>query len=200
MNKKLMLGICILAIAILAYGTLGSGAWWSIPTSTSGQVVAATFDVTAGVDEAAGTCTASNLAPGDDPITCKILITNNSTIPINVLWSGFTLNDSNGMADWVFITDFADWNGETTLSDIASFAGPDGKMSLREIAVPLGNGYFSDPDSVNGYGSTFVPAGQIGWVSITFAFGADAPNSTIDGQAEFTWNLTAQQLPKNPAP
>ena len=199
MSKKFVLGICVLAIAILAFGTLGTGAWWSIQTTNPGTVQAATFDVSAG--SASGTCSATNLAPGDDAVSCKIMIYNNSSIPINVLWSGFTLADTKGMADWLFITDFSDINDQTSLAQLLpGFAGPDGKMTLREMVTPLSNGYFSNPDGTNSYLSTFVPAGGTGWVNLSYAFGALAPNSTIGGSASFTWTLTAQQLPKNPTP
>jgi hypothetical protein len=197
MKTKVMLGVCVLAIAILAYGTLGSGAWWAIPTTTTGSVEAATFDVDSDIDTASGTCDFSNLAPGDDPVVCKIKIINNSTIPINVLWSGFSLSQTNGLANHIIVIEFADDNNETSLSDIASYAGTDGVMTLAEIAVPLANGYFSDPDGVNGYGSIFVDENDDGWVSLTLQFDDDAPNTTIGGTANFTWTLTAQQRPKN---
>ncbi len=99
------------------------------------------------------------------------------------------------------MTAFADSNGTTNLSDIMSFdTNADGHLSLKEAAVPLGNGWFSDPNNVNNYTSIFLDPGQDGWVSLTFAFGAAAPITTQGLIAGFTWTLTGEQLNVNAAP
>jgi hypothetical protein len=206
MKKRLTILVAFLAIAVLAFGLLGSGAWWSVQTQATGNnYQAATFDMTigrTGTHTVNGACALSNMAPGDGPVVCKIYLYNAGSIPINVVWSGFGLTGDSIMQDWLYVTDFADSNSQTQLSDIASFNNnpADGHMSLKEIAVPLSNGYFSDPNNTDSYASIFLNPGEEGWVSLTFVFSADAPNGTIGKQAGFSWTLTAQQLPKNPAP
>ncbi len=88
------------------------------------------------------------------------------------------------MQDWLFVTDFADSDGQTHLSDVMSFdSNADGKLSLAEIAPALANGYFSNPNGQDNYSSILLAPGADGWVSLTFAFGALAPNETIGKQA-----------------
>ncbi len=95
MNKKLMLVFGFVAIAVLTVGLLSSGAWWSVQTQATGNnYQAATFDMTiggTGTHTVNGACVLTNMAPGDDPTVCKIWLHNASSIPINVVWSGFAL-------------------------------------------------------------------------------------------------------------
>jgi hypothetical protein len=205
MNKKLTLVFGLVAIAILTVGLISSGAWWNVQTTaTDNSYQAATFDMTigrTGTHTVSGACVLTNMAPGDDPTLCKIYLYNAGSIPINIVWSGFAISGDSDMQDWLFVTDFADSNGTTHLADVMSFdTNADGHLSLKEIAPALANGYFSDPNGVNNYSSIFLDPSQEGWVSLTFAFGADAPISTAGKHAGFTWTLTGQQLNKNAAP
>jgi hypothetical protein len=205
MKKIWKPALILVALAVMAFGALNTGAWWTVQTQAKDNVVqAATFDMTIGGSqghEVSGVCSFANMAPGDDPKQCKIDLHNAGSIPINVVWSGFALGGDTTMQDYVFLTDFADSNGTTHLADIMSFdSNGDGKLSIKEAAPALGNGYFSDPNSVYGYGSMFLAPTETGWVSLTLAFGSDAPNSTIGKDVNFTWTLTAQQLPKNALP
>lgn len=205
MKKSWMAIVAIIAIAIMAYGVINTGAWWTVQTTAKDNTLqAATFDMTignTGTHEVSAVCAPANWAPGDDPKECKYYLHNGGSIPINVVWSGFTLGGDSTMQDYVFLTGFADSKGQTTVSDIMSFdANNDGKLSIKEAAPALANGYFADPNG--GYSSTslFIQPGQDGWVSLTLAFGADAPNATIGKNVSFVWNLQAQQLPKNAQP
>ena len=205
MKKKIMLLISVFALAVVVFGIIGTGAWWAVPTYANDNVVqAATFGMTigdTGTDTATGLCNFTNWAPGDDPQECKIALKNEGSIPINVVWSGFSLTGDSVMQDWVFLTGFSDSNGTTTLTDIMGFdANGDGKLSIKEAAPALANGYFSDPNGTLNSSSMFLDVGESGYVSLTFAFGADAPNATIGKSIGFNWTLTAQQLPKNTNP
>lgn len=203
MKKKFAVLSIVLLVGVLIFGMIGTGAWWTVQTQALDNTYqAATFDMTInGQHTVTGLCGVQNWAPGDDPYECKVPLLNASTIPINVVWSGFGLSGDTVMQDWVFVTDFADSNGQTQLSDIMGFdSNHDGKLSIKEASVAIGNGYFSNPDGTYSASSIFLPAGGEGWVSITLAFGAGAPNSTIGKSVEFDWSLTAQQLPKNPTP
>jgi hypothetical protein len=151
-----------------------------------------------------GLCGLPNMAPGDDPAECKIALHNASSIPINVVWSGFALNGDTltPLADYICVTAFADSNGQTNIGQFASYKTPAlDCVTLRTMAGLLANGYFANPDGTYSSASVFLPTGPSdGWVSLTFAFSADAPNSTIGKQVGFSWTLTGQQLPKNPEP
>jgi hypothetical protein len=207
MKKKLFVAIAFMAVLVLAFGVISTGAWWTVQTQATGNnYQAATFDMTiggTGTHTVNGACVMTNMAPGDDPVLCKIWLHNAGSIPINVVWSGFGLTGDSIMQDWLFVTAFADSNGQTNVSQLINptfDTNGDGKLSLKEIAPALANGYFSNPDGTNNNSSMFLAPGADGWVSLTLAFGKDAPNETIGKQAGFNWTLTGQQLPKNPAP
>lgn len=206
MKKKLFaVGLTLLLAVVLVVAMSGTGAWWTAQTQAlDNEVEAAQFGMTIGDNGQQvehGICSYTNMAPGDDPVVCNIPLENIGSIPINVVWSGFQLTGDSIMQDWVFVTDFADSNGTTHLADIMGFdTNADGKLSIKEASVAIGNGYFSDPNGVYGYGSVFLDPGQTGWVSLTLAFGAAAPNETIGKSVGFNWTLTGQQLPKNATP
>lgn len=206
MKKKFMLLVAVVAILVLAFGMLGSGAWWTAPTyATGNEFQAATFDMTiqgTGTDTVVGACVFTNMAPGDDPVECKIWLYNAGSIPINVIVSNVALHgDLPIMADWVFVKDMADSKGQTHMADLASFVGTDGKLSLAEFAGAMNNAWYADPNGNSiPYTSHFIDPGQNGWVSFTFALGAEAPNETIGKSVGFDITLTGQQAPKNPLP
>lgn len=206
MSKKWLVAIAVVAIAAMVMGVSGSGAWWSIQTQAKDNALSAgTFDMTiggTGGHEVSGLCAVSNWAPGDNPALCTINLHNGGSVPINVVWSGFQLTGDSTMQDWVFITDFADSNGQTSLADIMGFdsSPADGKLSIKEASGALANGYFSNPDGTDSHASLFLAPGADGYVSLELAFGAEAPNATIGKSVGFTWTLTAQQLPQNSTP
>ena len=202
MNKKLMFVLAFVAIAVLTVGLISSGAWWSVQTqATENNYQAATFDMTiggTGTHTVVGACGLPNMAPGDDPAECKIALHNASSIPINVVWSGFALTGDPTLANFICVTAFADSNSQTSIDQFASYKDPTlNCVTLTTMAGLLANGYFSNPDGTDSHASIFLPTGPSdGWVSLTFAFSATAPNSTIGKQVSFTWTLTGQQLPK----
>jgi len=205
MKKKILgISIALVVVLVLAIGMMGSGAWWTSQTQAVGnELNAGTFKMTiggTGTDTVSGACVYENMAPGDDPVECLIPLKNEGSRDINVVWSGFTLTGDTTMQDWIFVTGFSDSNGTTQLSDIMGFAGADGKLSLKEAAGALNNGYFSDPNNVNNYTSVVLAPGEEGWVKLNLAFGADAPNATIGKMVGFTWSLQGRQLPKNATP
>jgi hypothetical protein len=159
MKKRLMLVVAVLAIATMAYGLLGTGAWWKAPTTAqNNNFQAATFGMTigrTGTQTVSGACAFTDMVPGGDPKECKIYLTNTGSVPINVVWSGFTLSGDEVMMDNVYLVAFADSNSKTTLADINTTQfdnnPADGKLSIREAAAALGNGWFSDPNNVNDY-------------------------------------------------
>jgi len=202
MSKRKVWAVGVLLVVAALVITMVGAAWSQVTTATTAPFQAATFDMTiggTGTHEVSGVCGASNWAPGDDPVVCRILLRNEGSIPINVVWSGFALNGDPIMADNVYVTEFSDSTGSTWLSQIMSFDNnpDDGRLSLAEASVPLGNGYFADNDDDTG---TFVGVGEEGYVQLTLAFGADAGNDTIGKQVGFKWTLTAMQTPVHASP
>lgn len=196
MKKKLILIASLFVIATIAIAAVGAS-WSQTTHATTAPFQAATFDMTiggTGTHEVTGVCGASNWAPGDPPVVCRILLHNAGSIPINVVWSGFSLSGDAVMANNIYVTEFSDSTGSTTLADLGLGSGP---VLLSQAAPILNNGYFSNGSDTHG---VFIPAGGDGWVQITLAFGANAGNDTIGKSASFTWTLTAMQTPVNPAP
>lgn len=196
MERKLILIASLIVIVTMAIAAVGAS-WSQTTHATTAPFQAATFDMTiggTGTHEVTGICGATNWAPGDPPVVCRILLHNAGSIPINVVWSGFSLTGDAVMANNIYVTEFSDSTGSTTLADLGLGSGP---VLLSQAAPILNNGYFSNGSDTHG---VFIPAGGDGWVQITLAFGANAGNDTIGKQAAFTWTLTAMQTPVNPAP
>jgi hypothetical protein len=196
MNKKLWIIAGLLVIVSLAIGAIGAS--WAIVThAATAPFQAASFDMTVGgtgTHEASGVCGIDNWAPGDPPVVCRIALHNAGSIPINVVWSGFALNGDPVMANNVYLTEFSDSTGSTTLSDLGLGSAP---VLLAQAAPILNNGYFSNGGNTHGI---FIPAGGDGYVQLTLAFSANAGNDTIGKSTGFVWTLTAMQTPVNSAP
>jgi len=195
-KKKLGLIVSLIVIATIAIAAVGAS-WSQVTHATSAPFQAATFDMTiggTGTHEVTGVCGASNWAPGDPPVVCKIMLHNAGSIPINVVWSGFSLSGDAVMANNIYITEFSDSTGSTTLADLGLGSAP---VLLSQAAPILNSGYFANGNNQSG---VFIPAGGDGYVQITLAFGANAGNDTIGKQASFVWTLTAMQTPINSAP
>ena len=143
----------------------------------------------------------ANWAPGDDPIHGTVYLHNSGNVPVNIVWSGFSLTGDSVLADNICVTEFGDSNGTTNISDLASFiVTPPGCVTLSKAAQALGDGFFSDPNNTNSHSSIFIPAGGDAWVDLTLAFSAQAGNGTIGKSAGFTWYLTAEQVPLHSTP
>ena len=194
-KRSLIVFVGLLIVAIAAAGAFA--AWTSVNHANNNVYQAATFGMSIGLtgtDTVNGACNFTNMAPGDDPVTCKIYLRNDGSIPINIVWSGFTLTGDEVMKDNVYVVGFADSNNQTNISDIG------GVQTIRSAAAKLANGYFSDPNNTRNSTSLFLSPGETGWVSLDLAFGANAGNDTIGKQVGFNWTLTAMQLPKHSNP
>lgn len=191
-----IIGSVILVIVLMAISAVGAA--WAVRTqASSNPFQAATFDMTiggTGTHEVTGVCGATNWAPGDPPVVCKIMLHNAGSIPINVVWSNFALNGDPVMASNIYVTELSDSTGTTLLSDLGQGSGP---VLLSVVAPILNNGHFTNGGDTHG---VYIPAGGDGYIQMTLAFAAGAGNDTIGKQTGITWTLTAMQTPVNTAP
>ena len=196
MKKRSLLIVGLILVTVLVISAVGAS-WSQRTTASSAPFQTANFDMTVGgtgTHEVTGICGAPNWAPGDAPVVCRVLLHNGGTIPINVVWSGFSVTGDTTLANNIYLTEFSDSTGSTTLADLGLGSGP---VLLSAAAPILNNGYFSNGSNTHG---VFIAPGGDGWVQITLAFSANAGNDTINKSAGFTWVLTAMQTPVNTAP
>jgi hypothetical protein len=201
MKKFLKVSSITLGILLIMLASL-TAANWSVQNHANNNLFqTATFGMTItnhGLT-AEGLCGAQNWAPGDDPVVCKVDLSNDGSIPINVVWSNMTLKGDAVMLDTIQVIDIADSADQTHMSDMAGYdTNGDGVYSLREAGAVFANAYYANPNGLNGFGSTFIAAHSTGWVSITLKFPASAGNDTINKMGGFDWLLTGIQSPKNP--
>ncbi len=102
-KKSIVLLMSVAMIAILAYGVIGSGAWFSdSATSSANTITTGTLSIDDGQLSKA-TINVPNLAPGDVTGDIVFYITNNGNV--NLAWLGdlsFT-DPSGGLADVIYI-------------------------------------------------------------------------------------------------
>lgn len=201
-----MLVFGFVAIAVLTVGLISSGAFWTAPTHVNANtIVAGTFDIDVsdtlggtGSDTVTGIFSAPpNWEPGDNPITGVVYFHNNGTADANIVYSGFTLSESDHLSEFICVIAISDSTGTTSLTDFAGAhpGGSDGNcLTLKEISAYLAAGYFSNGGNTH---NIYIPAGGNAWISMTLGFKSAAPDSTQGDSLSFDWLLTAEQVPVN---
>lgn len=146
MKKKLMAIISIAAIAVMVFGILSSGAWFTTSKATTpSTITAATLNLDdSGIAQAAN-FVVTNMAPGDQPKELVITIKNNGTIPL--AWYGnWNFTGSNLLREAIYV-DFAKME----------FLSPSGaNWQPVEGTCPAGN----TPGSTTEGADTFIKDGQ----------------------------------------
>lgn len=130
MKKKLMAIISIAAIAVMVFGILSSGAWFTTSkASTPSAVTAATLNLDdSGIAQAAN-FVVDNMAPGDNPKELVITIKNIGNIPLG--WYGnWEFNGSDLLKEALYV-EFAQME----------FLKPDGVTNWQPLEgnCPAGN-------------------------------------------------------------